>query len=862
MLTISSINIDGLEESCITDSRPRIAFALESDREGESLKTATISCEGWKLETSDQVNNHYGGSFEAFSTYTVQVVATGQSGDVAEKTSTFQTGRLDTPWQAKWITDGAYAITDKQSPVPMVFRRCFAVGAPVRRARLFTTALGVYELCLNGSKVGQDYFAPGLTSYENQIQYQIYDVTKQLLVSNTLTATVAGGWAVGSFTYNRKNKISADRQALLLELHIEYENGTQEIISTDESWQVTQEGPYRIAEWYDGETFDSRIDLEQVEWKSASVTYPRGNPRLIAQYGCPVRVQQVMRPVAHFKAPSGEWVYDFGQNFAGVISAKLRAQDGQRLVFRHAEVLVNDELFIKSLRTAKATATYICKNGAQSYSPRLTYMGFRYVGVSGIKPEYIELEAFALHSELEETGSFECSNPLINQLQSNIRWGGKSNFVDIPTDCPQRDERQGWTGDIAVFAQTACYNFDMSRFFTKWLLDMQAEQGKGGGIPMVIPKAGDNWPVFASACWGDSCVLVPWAEYMARGDKSLLERQYPVIQKFLKAVKWWASFMSITPSGRYIWRWPFQYGDWCAPEGKVQQWIKRGKWIATPYFANSCAIAAQIADLLGKTEDAAYYRALQEKIIKAFRKVFTNGKGKLKKEFQTAYVLPLYFDMAEGEERKAMAENLARLVRENKNHLATGFPGTPYILFALSDNGHEKEAFDLLLQEGCPSWLYEVKAGGTTIWERWDALREDGTVNITDLAKDKPEAESDGGMVSFNHYAGGAVGDWLYRRLAGIEPIEGGYKTFRVAPLPGGGITSAKGCVRTPYGEILSDWNIRDGTFAIRVHVPVSAQCRLVLPNGEQHQLNSGKHSFSCDYAPTHSGVFERRKNR
>jgi alpha-L-rhamnosidase len=847
MLKVTSIRIEGLEQGCITDCRPNISFTLESDVQGESLSKAIITVGDWSYETTDQINNRYGGEMRPFTTYEVHVRAVGRSGEVAEATACFQTGRLDTPWQARWITDGTYQTPEKESPVPMTFRHTFpASDKPVRRAWVNATALGIYELMLNGRKVGEDYFAPGFTSYDHYLQYQTYDVTDQLGSSNTIIAVVGGGWAVGSFTYHRKNKISADRQAFLCELHIEYEDGTHTVISTDDTWQVTLDGPYRFAEWYDGETYDATVDLEAVRWKRASITRPRKSPALLAQYGDPVRVQQVMNPVSWTRAASGELIYDFGQNFAGVICAKITGKRGQRIVFRHAEVLVDGELFVKSLRTAKATATYICKDGEQFYSPRLTYMGFRYVGVSGIEPEDLELAAYVLHSDFAEIGSFTCSNEWINKLNSNIRWSGRSNFVDIPTDCPQRDERQGWTGDIAVFAQTACYNFDLSRFLDKWLKDMRAEQGRGGGIPMVVPRGGDTWPVMATSAWGDSCVLVPWAEYLARGNKQLLEQQYPTIKKFLKAAKWWASFLSVTPNGRYIWRFPFHFGDWCAPGENIRQWLKKGKWVGTAYFANSCGLAARIADVLGYEEDARYYRRLRERIVKAYRKVFTDGKGRLKQEFQTGYVLPLYFGMTEGEERERMADHLARLVREADYHLTTGFTGTPYLLFALSDHGHVDIAYRLLLQDSCPSWLYEVKAGGTTIWERWDALRPDGTVNISDLTGNKSEEESGGGMVSFNHYAYGAVGDWLYRRIAGIEPTSGGYRTFRIAPLLGGDLTSARGSIQTPYGQIVSDWQIADNQFTICIHVPVSTVCTLVMPDGEERILESGKYAFSC----------------
>ncbi len=847
MLKISWIKINNLKEGCITDNAPNIAFSLESDRAGECLKSATITCGGRTWETTDQINNLFMGELQPFTEYEVQIKATGSSGDFAEGTAFFQTGRLDTPWKAKWITDGGYDFPDKVSPKPLTFRYNFPAEKAVKRAWINATALGVYELMLNGKKVGKDYFAPGFTSYGHQIQYQTYDTTNEIMRSNTLQVVVAGGWAVGSFNYVRKNKISADRQAFLCELYIEHEDGTNEVIMTNEDWEVTGDGNYQMAEWYDGEVYDARIDLNKIKWKKVSITRPRAMPKLIAGYGAPVRVQEVMAPISCTKSPAGELIYDFGQNFAGVISAKIRGKQGQEIIFRHAEVLVDGELFVKSLRTAKATAKYYCIDGEQHYFPKLTYMGFRYVGVSGIKGNELELKAFVLHSDFEETGSFHCSNELINQLQSNIRWGGKSNFVDIPTDCPQRDERQGWTGDIAVFARTACFNFDMSRFLGKWLLDMRSEQGKGGGLPMVIPKGGDSWPSLANSCWGDSCVLVPWAEYLARGDKELLRKQYPTIKRFLKAAKWWSGFLSVTPNGRYIWRFPFHFGDWCAPGETVKQWIMKGKWVGTAYFANSCNLTARIAEVIGEKEDSIYYKELAQKIIKAYRKVFTDGRGKLKKEFQTAYVLPLHFGMTEGAEADAMVENLVRLVQEADNHLTTGFTGTPYLLFALSDHGYIDVAYDLLLQETAPSWLYEVKAGGTTIWERWDALRPDGTINIGDLTGKKSDEDSAGGMVSFNHYANGAVGDWLYRRIAGIEATGGGYKTFKIEPLPGGGINKAKGELQTPYGTVTSDWYINDGKFHIKIKVPVSTSCSLVLPDGEKHQLVSGEYSYFCE---------------
>ena len=455
-------------------------------------------------------------------------------------------------------------------------------------------------------------------------------------------------------------------------------------------------------------------------------------------------------------------------------------------------------------------------------------MGFRYIAVTGIAPEALEVKVRALSSDFEETGSFSCSDERLNRLQSNIRWSGRSNFVDIPTDCPQRDERQGWTGDIAVFASTACYNFNLSRFYEKWLKDMRIEQGRGGGIPTVVPIQGCSTPVVAVACWGDSCILVPWAEYLTRGNTELLRRQYPCMKRYLKAVKFWASLSGFGQK-KYIWKWLFQFGDWCAPEGYIKDWMAKGKWVATAYFANSCGLMAKIAAVLGETQDVIFYTDLREKICQAFRSILTDGSGNLLKDFQTGYVLPLYFDMEQGENRKTMAANLNRLVAEKDYHLSTGFTGTPYLLFALADNGYVDTAYRVLMQDTCPSWLYCVKMGATTFWEQWNAITPDGKVRDP----------------SMNHYAYGAVGDFLYRRVLGLEPTDGGYRRFRVKPLPGGELTWAQGGTKTPYGQIWVRWEIRNGTFSVTVNVPVSTTCQLVLPSGKEFELHSGVHHIN-----------------
>lgn len=374
MLNISRIQIGHVTEGSITDKRPNICFSLESDVTGEALKSAIISCGDWSVETTDQLNTIYDGPWQPFTEYTIHIKAIGTSGEIAEADAAFFTGRLDTPWTAKWITDENYSFAQGTSPLPMVFQKNFSVSKPLSRAWINSTALGVYELAINGQKVGQDYFAPGFTSYAHQIQYQTYDLKPLLQDKNQLTVTVAGGWAASPFTMKRESHISCDRQAFLGEIHLEYEDGSTEIIGTDESWQVTEDSPYTLAEWYDGETFDATFEASKAIWKNATITAPRGEPRLLAQYGPPVRAHQVLTPITCTKAPGGEWIYDFGQNFSGVVSLKIKNADkGQKITIRHAEVLVEGELFVKPLRTAKATLTYICIEGDQAYSPRFTY---------------------------------------------------------------------------------------------------------------------------------------------------------------------------------------------------------------------------------------------------------------------------------------------------------------------------------------------------------------------------------------------------------------------------------------------------------------------------------------------------------
>ena len=468
------------------------------------------------------------------------------------------------------------------------------------------------------------------------------------------------------------------------------------------------------------------------------------------------------------------------------------------------------------------------------------------LGVTGVEKDDIEIKAHAIYSTVNEIGKFECSNQDINKLQQNICWSAKSNFVDIPTDCPQRDERMGWTGDIGLFSETACYNFDVKRFLEKWLKDMRVEQNKGGGFPNIIPSHGYGFPLTMPhvACdyWGDACIFVPLALYYQTGDIKLLEDNYEMMKKYSKACLGWANMLSFGKH-RYIWHTlnMIHFGDWVVPGvDSMAEWQKRHKWTATCSLANTSRLLSKIAKILGKEEDSIYYNDLFLKVSDAFESILTDGAGKIKYEFETAYVLSLAHGMFKEENKENALNNLIKIIEKDDYTVHTGFPGTPFILFALADNGREDIAYKMLLNEKCPGWLFEVKAGGTTTWERWDALKADGSLNFAN-------EDGTGGMVSFNHYALGAVGNFLYTRVLGLEALTGGYETFRFKPILGGDLKYAKGETKTPYGIIKAEWKIDNKKLTMSISAPFGTSGEITLPNGKVENIGSGDYSFSVD---------------
>jgi alpha-L-rhamnosidase len=732
-------------------------------------------------------------------------------------------------WQTKWIEPGIQGEKSKPGPVPML-RREFKINGAIVRARAYVTCHGLYEMQLNGQRVGDDLFTPGWTSYNKRLQYQTYDVTGQLRTGNNAVGVMLGdGWYKGDLTWTPKRNFYGERAGMLMQLKVTYKDGREEVLGTDENWKASS-GPVLMSEIYAGETYDAR--LEKPEWATpgfddndwsqvTAASYEKDN--LIAPAGPPVRRIQELKPVKIFKTPAGDTVVDIGQNMVGWVRLKVQGPAGTTVTLRHAEVLDKQgNFYTENLRGAKETIRYTLKGGGpEVFEPHFTFQGFRYVAVDGYPGELTNesLTGIVIHSDMSRSSEFETSNPLVNQLQHNIIWGQKGNFVDVPTDCPQRDERLGWTGDAQVFSSTAAFNMDVAGFFTKWLKDLAADQYPSGSVPFVIPDVlgGKGTVAGGSAAWADSAVIIPWNLYRAYGDRRILEDQYPSMAA-------WVEYMRKRAGDGYVWKNDFHFGDWLAFSSNSADYpgATTGKdLVATAFFAHSTDLLQRIATLLGKQDDAAKYSELLGKIKTAFCREFVTETGRVGENTQTAYVLALDFDLLPNNQRSIAAQRLADDVRA-RGHLTTGFVGTPYLCYVLSRWGHLDTAYFLLNHDQYPSWLYEVKQGATTIWERWDGEKPDGSFQ-------------DKSMNSFNHYAYGAVGDWMYRVMAGIDIDDAapGYKHILIQPQPGGAFTVVKASHMSMYGEVVSAWTLKDGLFELNVDIPANTHATVRLPKAQ-----------------------------
>jgi alpha-L-rhamnosidase len=730
-------------------------------------------------------------------------------------------------WKAKWIQPDLDENVNISNPCPLL-RKEFKVKGNVVSARAYISAHGLYEAELNGKKVGDQVFTPGWTSYHNRIQYQTYDVTELLHKGKNAVGVVLGdGWYRGTMGWGGRRNAYGNKLALILQIVISYSDGKTEVIRTDDSWKAST-GPVLLSDIYNGEIYDARLEhkgwsslgFDDKDWPKIKIADIPKNI-LICPQGPPVKRIQEIHPVAKLITPLGETVFDMGQNMVGKIRIKVKGTAGSKVTLYHAEVLDKDgNFYTENLRSAKQRVQYILKGeGEEIYEPHFTFQGFRYVKVEDYPGELSmdDLTGIVIHSDIEPTGSFSCSNPLLNQLQHNIQWGQKGNFLDVPTDCPQRDERLGWTGDAQVFSRAACFNGDVAAFFTKWLADLSADQFADGRVPHVVPNVlGPNSG--GSAGWADASTIIPWNVYQIYGDKRILDSQYSSMVN-------WVNYMENEAGEDYLWNTGPHFGDWLFysinNDVSGRSAVTNKYLIAQAFFAHSTELLYETAKVLGKMEDERKYLDLLKNVKQAFLNEYVTPNGNLVSGTQTAYVLALEFDLLPEEQQKGAIEKLVKSIKEYKDHLTTGFLGTPYLCHVLSDHGYPDVSYKLLLQETYPSWLYPVKMGATTIWERWDGIRTDGSFE-------------EASMNSFNHYAYGAIGDWMYRVIGGINADEKhpGYKHIIIHPRPGGDLEYAKTSYQSGYGKILTFWKREGDTFRLRVIIPVNTTASVILPQG------------------------------
>ena len=730
-------------------------------------------------------------------------------------------------WKAKWIE--LENDTSRYSPSPH-FRKEFSSTRNIAGARVYVTSHGFNELYINGEKAGDEVLTPGWTSYGKRLQYRVYDVTTMLKKGNNAVGAVMGdGWYRGTLAWGNNWAIYGKRLGLLMQLEVTFTDGSKMMIVTDESWKGIIDGAIRMNDIYNGETYDASKKLtgwnmagyDDSKWQKVRTgDYPMDN--LIASEGSPIRKIEEIKPVRIFRTPKGDLVADMGQNMVGWVRLKVSGPKGTTVVLKHAEVLDKyGEFYTVNLRSAKCQITYtLAGSGEEVYEPRFTFMGFRYVKVEGFPGELTadNLTGIVVHSDMSQTGTYQSSSELLNQLQHNIKWGQKGNFVDVPTDCPQRDERLGWTGDAQAFCRTAAFNFNVAPFFTKWLKDVSADQKQAGEVPHVIPDVLNpqgSLTGATSAGWGDVAVIAPWTMYTVYGDKRFLETQYP-------GMKAWVEYIRKKAGDSLIWKDGSVFGDWLfyhppvnnhpEPDGHTEH-----DFIATAFYAYSASLLARAAGELGKADDEKFYNDLFNSIKKVFIHEYVTPAGRVGTNSQTSYVLALMFDLLPQELRSRAAGFLVEDIRSRRNHLSTGFLGTSYLCHVLSDNGYTEVAYDLLLQETYPSWLYPVKMGATTIWERWDGQKTDSTFQ-------------DPGMNSFNHYAYGAIGDWMYRVSAGLETMTPGYRHLLIQPHPARQIASSGASFESMYGKVSSGWERKDGKLLVHVTIPANTTATIILP--------------------------------
>lgn len=716
-------------------------------------------------------------------------------------------------FQAKWIRPA-----EELGNICPVFRKRWKVSGQPIRATLYLTALGTYEARLNEKRVSKYVLAPGWTVYQKRIQYQQYDITNLLESGqekeNELTVTVGKGWfrspMPGWFESEDKAQRKAQPCGILGEIHCLYEDGREEIITSDLSWEYA-ESAVRFSEIYDGETYDASHKISSWQ-KAEELDWPK--EILIPQEGDEIREMERIGAKNVFQTPSGETVVDFGQEITGYVEFTVDAKAGEKVRILHGEVLdANGNFYNANYRSAKAGLNYTCKEGVQRWHPLLTFFGFRYLKLEEFPGTAVpeQFTAIAVYSDIRKTGHIRCSDPELNQLFSNIFWGQKGNFLDVPTDCPQRDERLGWTGDAQVFIKAASYNYDVEKFFRKWLRDLKADQREDGSVGQVIPDyLPDEKP---SAAWGDAAVICPWQIYQTYGNLEVLKEQFESMKK-------WVDYITSITKDEYLWTGGVHFGDWLgldAPSGSYKG-SSREEFIASAFYAYSTELLMKAGQVLGK--DVSEYARLHENIKKAFRKAYPVYLT------QTEHVLAVQFGLCENPQETADA--LAELVNRDGRQMKTGFVGTPYILHVLSAYGHSDLAYTLLLRREYPSWLYAVGKGATTIWEHWDGIMEDGSFWSTD-------------MNSFNHYAYGAAADWIYEEAAGIKPLKPGFEKVRIEPKPDKRLQWLEASIDTRHGQVSSRWTQEKDSVKYEIATEVPS---IIVIDGHEQEVEAGSYTL------------------
>ncbi len=837
MIKVYDLRINGLEDPVGVDGTVKLSWKIQSDRRNVRQRSYEIQMaaddrfeillyDSGPVASDRSVYVGVNGiPLRSTSRYHIRVrVTTSENEQSKWEKGCFVTAFLHHgEWKGRFITPEKES--DRDESRGYYLRKTVNIEKRVKEAYAFTTALGLYHFYINGEKIGEDEFTPGWTSYNRHLLYQCYDVTGRIRQGeNVIGALLGAGWYKGDMGSARTRNHYGDRNAFSCQIVLRFEDDSTETYLSDPSWEW-RESPVIFSEIYDGEIYDARMECRgwnepggsDGHWQDVDIINFRVSA-LAAQSGCKVKMNERIPAKRIFRTAKGETVVDFGQNLAGWVEFRVKGAPGERAAIRCFETLDKEgNAYFDNLRTAKAAVTYICGGKEAVYHPNFTYQGFRYALITDWpgEPETDDFTACAVYSDMRRTGYFVCSNSDINQLHHNILWGMKSNFLDIPTDCPQRDERLGWTGDAQIFSRTASYLMETDLFYRKWLRDVAVEQTEEGGVPHVVP---DVWTgknvegkifergTHSAAGWADAAVIIPWTLYQMYGDEDVIEEQY-------ESMKAWIDFMTAHAKD-YVWKFKMQFGDWVALDAEEGSYYG-----ATPleltnmaYYAFSAGLFAKMAGILGRNDDEEKYGKLHEEIRHAYQKRYVAEDGHLKVQTQTAQILSLHFHLIPEEHRSTVTGDLLHLLDKEDGHLVTGFMGTPYFLQVLSDNGHAKEAYDLLLKDDFPSWLYQVKQGATTVWEHWDGIRPDGSMWSP-------------AMNSFNHYAYGAVGEWLYRSLAGIDCEEqgAGFHKILLAPRVSDRLCFAEAAYESVYGRIVSRWEREGNDIRYHFEIPCGA---------------------------------------